>query len=143
MKKVLGFVLAFGVAAGLSLADPVAPANLPLVCLRNTGTSGNVTNTVFWQGDTISFTNSVMYTGSTTNTPQNLADCVITVTMGSLTSTNVTTATGSSIVTNEGTWFATMAVPAFNPCYIQVSVSNENVFTYPLYRISTQAKLGE
>lgn len=144
-KWILGTIAAFLVVANFVnvFADPVDPANLLLSCKRTTQTSGNVTNITYWQGDTISFSNSVMYTTATTNTPQNLDGCSITVTMGSLTSTNVETAVGSAISTNDGTWTATCTVPNFNPCYIQVSVSNVNVYTYPLYRISTQSKLGE
>ena len=149
MKKGTRIIGALAAVVGVigvitALADPVAPANLQLTCLRTTQQSGNVTTTVYWQGDTISFTNSVMYTGATTNTAvQNLDGCSITVVMGSLNSTSVVTAAGSVISTNDGTWSAEMEVPDFNPCYIQVSVSNQSVFTYPLYRISTQSKLGE
>lgn len=125
------------------LADPVQPASLQLRCRRTTQASGNVTNITYWQGDAISFTNSYMFTDSAGTATQNLDGCSISVVMGSLSSTNVTTAVGTAISTNDGTWTATCTVPSFNPCYIQVSVSNVNVYTYPLYRISTQSKLQD
>jgi len=135
--------LVLGVLSFVVVADEVTPAALQLECLRTTQSSGNVTDTVYWQGDYITFTNSTMYTTSTTNTPQNLDGCSITVTMGSLTTTNPATAVGYVISTNAGTWGAEIVCPAANPCYIEVSVSNTYNYTYPRYRIQTQAKLGE
>jgi hypothetical protein len=125
-------------------ADEVSPASLVVTNLRTTASSGNYTDTVYYQGDTISFSNSVMYTGADTNSAvQNLEGCAITVTMGQPGNTNVTTASGSAISTNDGTWTASIECAAFNPCYIEVTVSNNAIFTYPRYRITTQAKLGE
>jgi len=117
-----------------------------LTCLRNSGSSASVSSTTFYQGDTLSLTNSVMYTGDTTNSAaQNLDGCVITVVAGQpgSTVTNNVKVTGYNISTNDGTWGAEFTVPPYNPCYIQVTVSNVNVFTYPRYRITTQEKLPE
>ena len=144
MKKLVLTIAAVLLAGVLfhAVADEVTPAGLELTCLRVPEISGNITTTSYWQGDTISFTNSVMYVGATTNTAaQNLDGCVITVTMGTIGNTNTTVATGYNISTNDGTWGAEMVVPAFNPCYIEVTVSNNAVYTYPRYRIGTKTHL--
>jgi len=83
-----------------------------------------------------------MYSGGTTSSAvQNLSGCTIGISAGQPGNTNVTTAVGAAIVEADGTFTASFIVPAFNPMYIQVSVSNNAIFTYPLYRVTTQAKL--
>jgi len=141
-------VFAVGVALlGLGIvlhADPVSPAGVEVTCLRDSGSSSPISQVTFYQGDTLTLTNSVMYTGDTTNSPvQNLDGCTITVRAGQPGQTNITQATGYVISTNAGTWGAEFEVPSFNPTYIEVTVSNQAVFTYPRYRITTQSKLGE
>ncbi len=124
--------------------DPVEPAGVELALVRDVTTVAFATDTTFFQGDTITFTNSVMYTGSDTNSAvQNLDGCVITVIMGGTVgsvSTSVT-ASGYAISTNNGTWGAELDVPAINPCNIQVTVSNNFSYTYQWQKINTKVKL--
>ena len=148
MKKVrwfLGVLLVVMLAAVTAkvIADEVVPASVQLACYRNSGSSAAVTNVTFYQGDTLSLTNSVMYSDASGSATQNLSGCEINITVGQPGNTNTTTTTGIVQVAADGTFSADFTLPAFNPCYIQVSVSNNAVFTYPLYRITTQAKLGE
>jgi hypothetical protein len=147
MKKsrILG-VLALalvGIFALKVIAAEVVPASVQLACYRDSGSSAAVTNVTFYQGDTLSLTNSVMYSDATGAATQNLDGCVIDIVVGQPGNTNTTTTTGIVMVAASGTFSADFTLPAFNPCYIQVSVSNNAVFTYPLYRVTTQAKLGE
>ncbi len=137
---VLGVVALVGIKA---FADPVEPASVQIACLRDTGSSSPVTNLTFYQGTTLSLTNSVMYTSETadTNFLQNLDGCSIAVVAGQPGVTNNVTAVGLVIVTNEGTWSAEFIIPPYNPCYIEVTVSNTSIFTYPRYRITTQEPL--
>jgi hypothetical protein len=145
---VMGVVFGTLAVVGIALAGEVTPASLQLSCKRTTTPSGNVTNTTYWQGDYITFTNSQMFSDSSGVVTQDLEGCTITVTMGSLTTTNPTSGTTSSelYLIDDGTdgyWGGELIVPAANPCYIEVSVSNVFTFTYPRYRIATQAHLGE
>lgn len=131
-----------GLATHKAFGDPVEPDSVQLTCLRTTPSSSPVSTKTFYQGNTISLTNSVMYTGATTNTPvQDLSGCTITVVAGQPGVTNNVTAAGSAIVESNGTWTAEFTLPAYNPCYIEVTVSNVAVYTYPRYRITTQARL--
>jgi len=145
-KNIIG-LLVVTVMAALCLvkviADEVVPASVQLSCYRNAGSSAAVTNVTFYQGDTLSLTNSVMYSDPSGSTTQNLDGCIIDVDVGQPGNTNITTTTGMVMVAASGTFSSDFTIPALNPCYIQVSVSNTAVFTYPLYRITTQAKLGE
>jgi hypothetical protein len=146
---VSGIMVSLIVAVGLVMvgsvsADEVDPSNVLLTCLRTSQDSSPVTNVTYYQGNSMSLSNSTMYTGSTTSsTPQNLDGCVITITAGQPGVTNNVTATGYNISTNDGTWGASFVIPAYNPCYIEVTVSNTAIFTYPRYRISTQEALPE
>ena len=125
-----------------ALADPVTPANVVLTCVRDAGTSAAISSTTFYQGDTLSLTNSIMYAGVDTNSAvQNLDGCTILVVAGQPGNTNTVSATGVIISTNAGTFSADFIVPAFNPTYVQVTVSNGALFTYPRYRVTTQAKI--
>jgi hypothetical protein len=147
MNRILKGVAALALAgvislAGLILADPVVPAGCVVLCYRGTTPTGNITNLVYWQGDYITFTNSIMYTDAAGLATQNLSGCSVTVTAGSSTTTNPVRTNGYVIVTNAGTWGVEFVVPAANPCYIEVSVSNVFTYTYPRYRIQTQARLG-
>jgi hypothetical protein len=137
----VGAVLALGVFT--VAADPVVPATLSIECKRNVESSVNITNIVYYQGDHISFSNSVMYVDAAGTVVQDLDGCTITVVMGTTGNTNVTMGTGYSIDDATGVWGAEVIVPPFNPAFIEVTVSNNYIFTYPRYRIATKAKLGE
>jgi len=152
MKKFAKFMAAgvivaiIGVMAVSVMADEVVPANVTLTCLRNEVSSAAVTNITYIQGNTLSLSNSVMHVGADTNSAlQNLDGCVITVVAGQpgSTITNNITATGYNISTNDGTWGVEFVIPPRNPCYIEVTVSNNAVFTYPRYRIDTSEPLPE
>lgn len=138
---VVGFLIGIVALIARAQADPVIPAALQLECKRVAASSSAVTNITYFQGDYITLTNSTMFADSGSTT-QNLAGCVITVVAGSPGNTGVTTTvTGYTISTNAGTWGAEFICPAVNPAYIQVTVSNNFNYTYPLYRITTSAKL--
>ena len=138
---VLGMVVLCGLFAATVMADAVAAAGVTITCLRDAGSTAAITNITYYQGNTLSLSNSLMYTDGTTNTPQDLSGCTITVTVGQPGVTNNTTAAGYSIVDADGTWGAEFVIPAYNPTYIEVTVSNAAVFTYPRYRITTQEQL--
>lgn len=144
MKKriLIGISALVGVLglASLALAD-IVPAGCVILCKRGVESVGNVTNTVFYQGDYITLTNSVMYSDSGATT-QNLQGCTIRVSAGSTSTTNPVVTAGYLMDTNNGTWGVEFVVPAVNPCYIEIGVSNVYNFTYPRYRIQTQTKLG-
>ena len=141
--RVSAFVGVLAVIVALNaLSDPVAPANVQINAVRDEGSSSPISAVVYYQGNTLSLTNSVMYTGDTTNSAvQDLSGCVITVVVGQPGVTNNNTATGYTIVAASGTWGADFTIPDYNPCYIEVTVSNTAVFTYPRYRINTQEQL--
>lgn len=127
-------------------ADPVAPAACPLSLYRDAPAVYTYLNAVnYYQGDYITFSNSVMYSTAdlgTNSVAQNLSNCVITVTMGNDTVTASTT--GTILNASAGTWNAAMIVPAVTPsCYIEVTVSNTWNYTYRREMIHTQPHLGE
>ena len=127
-------------------ADPVAPAACPLTLYRDAPAVYTYLNAVnYYQGDYISFSNSVMYATAdldTNSVVQNLSNCVITVTIGNETVTASTT--GTIINASAGTWNAALTVPEVAPsCYIEVTVSNTWNYTYRREMIHTQPHLGE
>lgn len=124
-------------------ADAVVAANVTITNLRDTASIELASAGVFFQGDSILLTNCVIYTGSTTSSPvQNLDGVAITVTVGSETLT--VTNTGTAMVTNLGTWWATSSIPVgVNPAYIEVTVSNESIYTHQWQKLSTKVHLGE
>ena len=122
------------------IADEVVPASCVITNLRDVADSALYASDVsFYQGDYISFSNSVMYTDSTGTTPQNLSNCVITVTVGNSTVSNM--ATGYIVNATGGVWGAEVIIPAADPCYIEVGVSNVFNYTYPREKVRTRAKL--
>jgi hypothetical protein len=127
-------------------ADPVKPAACPLILYRDAAATGTYLSTVnYYQGDYITFSNSVMYSTAdlgTNSVPQNLSNCVITVTLGSETVTASTT--GTIINASAGTWNAALIVPEVAPsCFIEVTISNTWNYTYRREMIRTQPHLGE
>jgi hypothetical protein len=142
---ILSALAAFAVSAfqpfSLSaFGDEVIPASCVITNLRDVADSALYASDVsFYQGDYISFSNSVMYTDSTGTTPQNLSNCVINVTVGNSTVSN--TATGYVINATGGVWGAEVIIPAADPCYIEVGVSNVFNYTYPREKVRTRAKL--
>lgn len=127
-------------ATAVCLADPVTPASCIITNLRDVADSALYANDVsYYQGDYISFSNSVMFTDSTGTVTQDLTDCTITVTLGNASVSN--TATGYIINASAGLWGAEVVVPAADPCYIEVGVSNVFNYTYPREKIRTRAKL--
>jgi len=144
LALMVGMILVAGAVSLKVFADSVEPASVQITCLRDEGSSAPVTNVTFYQGTTLSLTNSVMYTGGTTSSAvQNLAGCTISVVAGQPGVTNNVTAVGYSISTNAGTFGAEFTIPPYNPCYIEVTVSNQFIYTYPRYRITTQEPLPE
>jgi hypothetical protein len=80
-----------------------------------------------------------MYADSTGTTPQNRSNCTINVTLGNSTVSN--SATGYIVTATSGVWGAECIIPAADPCYIEVSVSNVYNYTYSREKIRTRAKL--
>ena len=126
-------------------AAAVEPATLPLALYRDAAPTANyVTNVVYYQGDYLSFTNSVAYSTAdlgTNSVLQDLTDATVTVRVGNDTTNN--TVTGYVIVGTNGTWGAEVIVPPVTPCHIEVTCSNVWNYTYRRERIQTQAHLGE
>jgi hypothetical protein len=125
-------------------ADPVAPAECVITNYRETVSGVYANTTIYYQGDTMQFTNCVMYaTASGTNAAlQNLDGCAIIVRSGA--ESTVVTNSGYVISTNAGTWGCVIPVlPAVNPCYHEVTVSNANTYTYGRIMIRTMKHLGE
>lgn len=146
MKKALAIgLVAFALAAAAIRADPVTPANVIITNFTGVTSVEFASDATFYQGDTLSLSNSVMYSGAGTNSAvQNLDGCGITARAGSGTDTGlVTTVTGYAVSTNAGTYGAEFTVPATDPCYIEVTVSNGFSRTYERWKVRTRAHLGE
>lgn len=143
MKRLMAMAAVAAVLTSMvAAADPVTPANLILTNFTDVSSIQLASEATFYQGDTLSLSNSVMYAGADTNaTVQNLEGCIITVTAGG--STETVTAEGYAISTNAGTWGAEFTIPAENPCYIEVSVSNVYVRTYEQVKVATKPHLGD
>jgi len=126
-------------------ADPVTPANLVVTNFTDVSSIEFASSATFYQGDTLSLSNSVIYAGATTNSDvQNLEGCTITVLAGSDTDTSlVTTVSGSAVSTNLGTYTASFTIPACDPVYIEAAVSNGSIRTYEQLKINTRKHLGE
>lgn len=131
--------------ATAAAADPVEPMQVALTNVTDVGSIEFATTATYYQGDTVSLSNSVMYTGSDTNSPvQNLADCTITVRAGSQTDTGlVTTVSGYIVDAETGLYGAEFTVPATDPCYIEVTVSNVYARTYQQQKFKTRKHLGD
>lgn len=136
----LAAVVALAVTA-TAQADPVVPAAMRVVNLRDNSTTGNPYNsTTYYQNDFISMSNSVMYTGATTSSVvQNLDGCVIDVAISK--ATGVTHTNAYIISTNAGTWGVAFLCPTQDTFYVEVTVSNVFNFTYPRYMFKSQAHL--
>jgi len=143
MNRILSSVLACIVTLAVAaIAGEVTPAQCTVTSLRDAESIANVTDTEFYQGDSILFTNCVMYSGSTTNSDvQDLDGCDITVRLGS--GSTVTTNSGTAQVASNGTWYCSATVPAVDPCYVEVTVSNVGTYTYQQQMIQTKTHLGE
>jgi hypothetical protein len=135
-------MLPFGVAT----SDEVEPATVELTLVRDVAQVNYASDSTYYQLDTLSSSNPVLYTGSDTNSPvQNLDGCSIEVVVGG-TIGNVSTtltAVGYVISTNAGTWGAEVTIPAISPCNIQVTVSNAASYTYQWQKVTTKAKLED
>jgi hypothetical protein len=128
---------------GDSVTVHAAPAACVMSQYRDARAASDYLNSVtYYQGDYISFSNSVMYATAdlgTNSVPQNLSNCVITVTIGNSTVSNM--ATGYIVNATGGVWGAEVIIPAADPCYIEVGVSNVFNYTYPREKVRTRAKL--
>ena len=123
-------------------ADEVLPANVVITNFTDVSSIEFASGATYIQGDTLSVSNSVIYTGANTNSAvQNLAGCTITLVAGSDTLT--VTNSGTAISTNAGTYTASFTIPAVDPCYIELSVSNVSERTYGRWKVRTQAALGQ
>lgn len=145
MKRIYAALIAALAILGISVADAVDPMALVITNYTDVATIEFATDATYYQGDTITLSNSVMYTGSDTNSAvQNLDGCSITVRAGSPSDTGlVTTVTGYIVNTNTGQYGAEFVVPATDPCYVEVTVSNVAVRTYEQVKFKTRAHLGE
>lgn len=145
MMKMRSMMAALLMAGGVAAADPVAPMVVNMTNLTDQAGTPLASRGTYYQGDTLSLSNSVMYSGSTTNAPlQNLHGCTIRVRAGSQDNTNLLTrVTGYIVNTNTGLYGAEFTLPAVDPCFIEVSVSNVNVRTYELQQVRTRQHLGD
>jgi hypothetical protein len=141
-KKVVSIMVSFLTLAltAVAQADPVAPATLPIVCVRDAGSTQPYSYTYYYQNDYISFSNSVMYTGSTsTSAVQNLDGCTIVVAVSR--PSGVMYTNGYVVSTNLGTWGVEFLCPTQDPWYVEVTVSNVYNFTYPRYTLRSKTHL--
>lgn len=137
--SIIAAILTLGMTA-VAQADPVSPAGLPIVCIRDAGSQQPYNTTYYYQNDYVTMTNSVMYTGnSATSAVQNLDGCTIRVAVSK--SSGVTYTNGYIISTNAGTWGVEFLCPTQDPWYIEVTVSNVYNFTYPRYILRSKAHL--
>ena len=142
MKKIIAVIVVAAAIAATIIAGEATPAQCTMTNLRDTASVANVTDTEFYQGDSILFTNCVMYSGATTNSAvQDLDGCDITVRLGS--GSTVNTNSGTAQVASNGTWYCSATVPAVDPCYVEVTVSNVGVYTYQQQMIQTKEHLGD
>lgn len=128
-------LMMLGAAVRFGLGD-VVPASCTVTNFRNEAVL-NASDTAFYRGTTLRWTNCVVYAGSTTNSAkQDLTDCIVTVSMGTA-STNVDyTATVTSAT--GGVWSCDVIVPEFvTDIYMQLQVTdtNTNSYVYPWKRI--------
>lgn len=143
MKKFIAAASSFIAFSFLPVlqADPVQPAGLVMKSVR-ANSVGFASDTVFYRGDTLSLSNSVIYTGATTNTAiQDLSGVTITLVCGTTAGTDNVTTNGTIMVATSGTWAVTFTIPdQLNP-YLQLSISNGALYTFPKQQIQTQVKL--
>jgi hypothetical protein len=144
MKKVMqiGLVVMAVVAGVIGLAtagDAVEPAKGAVVCVRDEGVA-YINATEYYRGTTLLLTNCVVYSGTTTNTPQGLSNVTVTCKFG-LSTTNVTFS-GTVASAAAGTWWASFSVPTnWEAPYLQVQITDENTntFIYPWKMVRTKA----
>lgn len=121
------------------------PATITFTNFRDKASIELATDAKYWQGDTLRFTNMVAFSGATTNSArENLTDCSVTVVLGDSTS-NLTFSGGIQNAT-AGTWKCETTVPAVDPCYIQVTVTQTNTgtnYTYWTSKAQTSTKMGD
>ncbi len=135
MKRTTTILVALLLAAGAVSAQSLAPVTLAVTNYRGEALY-TYTNQTFFVGDPILFTNCVAYAGTTTNTPQDLTNCTVQVTLGDPTHNAVVT--GTVVSAAAGTWCASATIqdtPA-EYAYIEVRLiaTNGVTFTYPLKR---------
>lgn len=140
---VISFLVFVSAMLMQAAADPVIPATLTINLVRDTGGGGFASGVMYFKGDTIRLTNCVIYTGADTNSPvQDLTGVVIDIVLGNSQYTNNASATGNIQVAASGTFWAELTVPnqAGHP-YLQISITNEASFTFPLDQIQAATKI--
>ena len=115
-----------------SAADAVVPATVTMNSIRDEAQL-YVSDTFYYEGTTLLFTNCVMFAGTSTNSaPQGLNQVTISVTIGN--SSTSTIYNGSAQIASNGTWSCYAVVPTNSGiCYVQVEITdvNTNSYIYP------------
>lgn len=132
MKSMVAALLVVSTAATwrATAAGEVAPASVTITNLRDQVES-YISPTFFFEGSTLLFTNCVVYSGSTTNSPvQSLAGgTVLFLTIGTVSS--CTTNQATFISEPGGTWWCSVTVPAnLSPVYVQTKLVAMDATTY-------------
>jgi Tfp pilus assembly major pilin PilA len=121
------------------------PATITFTNFRDKASIELAADAKYWQGDKIRFTNMVAFSGAATNSArENLTGCSVTVVLGD--STSNLTYSGSAQNPTAGVWTCDGTVPAVDPCYIQVTLTDTNTgtnYTYWTSKIQTSTKLGD
>lgn len=150
-RIVRAFVIVALVVSAIALLDVlVCEAEADLVPATITTTNFTDTTSIsqvgggYIQGDSLRFTNCVVYAGSSTNSArQDLTDITVRVTLGS--GTSVTSVTGWVESTN-GIYGANFArCPSNDPCYMQLNLTHTNGTsrTYWQQKTTTDKRLGD
>jgi hypothetical protein len=119
-------------------SDAVEPASVSITSLRGEAITA-ASQSYFMEGSTLRLTNSVLYSGTTTNSArQGLTDVSIELRVGNLT-TNVPYS-GSVASATNGTWWCDIIVPTnMSAIYLQVKLTDvyTNVYYYPWKVLNT------
>jgi hypothetical protein len=139
MKTMLAMLL----VSVATVAVALDPAKITVTNFRGEAVAA-ASDQVFYKGETIHWTNCVLYAGTgTADGVQSLTGLTVLVTWGGTDYTS-TTVTGNVQVATSGTWNASTTLRSTEAAttYFQVTISNSTTtYTYPQKSITTKSKL--
>lgn len=119
--------------------DDVEPASVTVTNTRGDTANAQISDTTYYEGSTLRFTNCVLYAGTDTNSSlQGLTGVTVDVDVGNAT-TNITYT--ASVTDTNGQWSVDLTVPDFvSATYMQIKLTdaNTNSYIYPWKRILTK-----
>lgn len=145
MKKSLqiGLMLAVlgGLLSGVMASDAVEPAAVTITNFRDEAVA-NVSAVEYYYGASLTFTNCVLYAGSSTSSAlQGLTDVTVEVRIGNTTTNDAWTGT---TISTAGVWGCQVTVPEFTGyTYVQIKCTdaNTNIYIYPWKILNRKAAL--